>query len=132
VLASALALGGLAAPAYADPNPHMNSCQTAESTPGGGTPGNAATSPGSVFNEPAFNSTSGGKAGQAYNAARAGNKVGAVAQYDTACANTLRPALAPRAPIGASTDTNQQRAGHEGGCRGDVAHRERPLTTANK
>jgi hypothetical protein len=84
----------------------MNSCQTAESTPGGGTPGNAATSPGSVFNEPAFNSTSGGKAGQAYNAAQAGNKVGAAAQYDTACANTLKTGTGtPMQPLSALQPT---------------------------
>jgi hypothetical protein len=56
----------------------------------GNTPGNAATSPGSVFNEAGFNSPSGGKGGQAYSAAQANNKVGAAAQYDTACANTLK------------------------------------------
>jgi hypothetical protein len=85
----AIAALGAATPAYADPNPHGNSCQTVEST-GGNTPGNAATSPGSVFNEPLFNSPLGGKGGQAYNKAQANNKVGATAQYDTACANTLK------------------------------------------
>jgi hypothetical protein len=49
-----------------------------------------------VFNEPAtsstpaINSVSGGKGGAAYNTAHANNKVGATAQYDTACANTLK------------------------------------------
>ena len=86
---------GAAAPANADPNPHNNSCQNVElgnppyPSPGN-TPGNAATSPGSVFNEAGFNSPSGGTGGQAYNAAQANNKVGAAAQYDTACANTLK------------------------------------------
>jgi hypothetical protein len=80
---------GAAPPAYADPNPHGNSCQGTEAA-GGRTPGNAATSPGSVFNEPGINSLSGGKGGQAYNAAQTNNKVGAAAQYDTACANTLK------------------------------------------
>jgi hypothetical protein len=42
-------------------------------------PGNSATSPGSVFNEPGLSSASGGKGNQAYNAA------GADAQYDRAC-----------------------------------------------
>jgi hypothetical protein len=87
---AAIAALGAATPAYADPNPHNNSCQTVESQLGGRTPGNAATSPGSVFNEAGFNSPSGGTGGQAYNAAQAGNKVGAAAQYDTACANTLK------------------------------------------
>ena len=76
-----------AAPAYANPNPHNNSCQSIEAN-GGGTPGNAATSPGSVFNEPGINSPNGGTGGQAYNRAQAQNKVGAAAQYDTACAKT--------------------------------------------
>ena len=76
-----------AAPAYANPNPHNNSCQTTEAN-GGGTPGNAATSPGSVFNEGGINSPNGGKGGQAYNAAQANNKVGAASQYDTACVKT--------------------------------------------
>jgi hypothetical protein len=49
-----------------------------------------------VFNEPAtsstpaINSVTGGKGGAAYNTAHANNKVGATAQYDTACANTLK------------------------------------------
>ncbi len=76
-----------AAPASANPNPHNNSCQTTEAN-GGGTPGNAATSPGSVFNEGGINSPLGGTGGQAYNAAQAGNKVGAASQYDTACVKT--------------------------------------------
>ena len=42
-------------------------------------PGNASSSPGSVFNEPGINSTLGGKGGQQYNA------VGAPSQYDVAC-----------------------------------------------
>jgi hypothetical protein len=80
-----------AAPAYASPNPHGNSCQATEAG-GGGTPGNAATSPGSVFNEAGINSPLGGKGGQAYNRAQtppapAGNN-GAAAQYDTACVKT--------------------------------------------
>jgi hypothetical protein len=93
-----------AAPASANPNPHGNSCQTAESTAGGGTPGNAATSPGSVFNEPSFNSPLGGKGGQAYNAAQLNNKVGATSQYDTACANTLKTGTGtPMQPMAAPT-----------------------------
>ena len=82
---SAVAAVGAAAPTYANPNPHNNSCQTIEVT--GGTPGNAATSPGSVFNEGGINSPMGGTGGQAYNAAQLNNKVGAASQYDTACAS---------------------------------------------
>jgi hypothetical protein len=82
-----LAIAGSAAPVYADPNPHGNSCQTTEAN-GGGTPGNAATSPGSVFNEGGINSPNGGEGGQAYSAAQANNKVGAASQYDTACVKT--------------------------------------------
>jgi hypothetical protein len=92
---TAIAALGATAPAYADPNPHNNSCQAVETgmapyTAVGNTPGNAATSPGSVFNEPLINSPDGGKGGIAYNTAHADNKVGATAQYDTACANTLK------------------------------------------
>jgi len=93
-----------AAPAYASPNPHGNSCQTAEAT--GGTPGNAATSPGSVFNEPGINSMSGGKGGRAYNEAQLNNKVGAAAQYDTACANTLKTGTGTPMQTPANTTTN--------------------------
>jgi hypothetical protein len=88
---------GAAAPAYAVPNPHGNSCQGVEAG-GGNTPGNAATSPGSVFNEPGIDSpqatstpqNTGGKGGIAYNKAQLNNKVGAAAQYDTACFNTTK------------------------------------------
>ena len=87
VAACTMAIGifGAASAAYGNPNPHNNSCQSAEAAPGGGTPGNAATSPGSVFNEPLINSPDGGKGGIAYNKAHANNKVGATSQYDTAC-----------------------------------------------
>ena len=43
------------------------------------TPGQSASSTGSVFNEPGFGSPSGGTGGAAYNAA------GAPSQYDVAC-----------------------------------------------
>lgn len=79
------ALIGMAVPAYADNTTHNNSCQAIEAG-GGGTPGNAATSPGSVFNEGGINSPLGGKGGIAYNSARHG--LGAPSQYDTACAKT--------------------------------------------
>jgi hypothetical protein len=69
-----------AAPAYADTD-HGIECNE-----GGATsyPGNSATSPGSIFNEPEVNSTSGGKGNQAYDTnARQG--AGAPSQYDVAC-----------------------------------------------
>jgi hypothetical protein len=92
-----------AAPASAIPNPHGNSCQTTEAS-GGGTPGNAATSPGSVFNEATINSPLGGKGGLAYNEAQLNNKVGAAAQYDTACVKTTSNGTAtPMQPTAAAT-----------------------------
>ena len=102
-----------AAPAYANPNPHNNSCQSIEAN-GGGTPGNAATSPGSVFNEPGINSPNGGTGGQAYNRAQAQNKVGAAAQYDTACAKTsangtATPAQASPSPTQIPNNSQQTR-----------------------
>jgi hypothetical protein len=77
-----------AAPAYANPAGHGNTCEQA--SPSGNptqlTPGNSATSPGSVHNEPGINSPNGGNGGTAYNTAQANNKVGATSQYDTSCA----------------------------------------------
>ena len=49
-----------AAPAYADTD-HGFDCTSSSRSPG-----NAATSPGSIFNEPGVNSLSGGKGNQAY------------------------------------------------------------------
>jgi hypothetical protein len=67
-----------AAPAYADTT-HGFDCTSSSRSPG-----NAATSPGSFFNEPGVNSLSGGKGNQAANTtARQG--AGAPSQYDTAC-----------------------------------------------
>jgi hypothetical protein len=107
----AIAVIAAAPPAYADPNPHNNSCQATEAA-GGGTPGNAATSPGSVFNEGGINSPLGGKGGQAYNNAQAGNKVGAASQYDTACVHTSNNGTAtPMQPTAAPTQiTNNSQA----------------------
>ncbi len=79
------ALIGMATPAFADNTTHNFSCQDIEAA-GGGTPGNSATAPGSVFNEGGINSPLGGTGGQAYNSARQG--AGAPSQYDTACART--------------------------------------------
>ena len=99
----AVAVIGAAPPAYASPNPHGNSCQGTEAS-GGGTPGNAAKSPGSVFNEPGINSPLGGKGGQAYNNAQLNNKVGAASQYDTACVKTTNNGTAtPMQPTAAPT-----------------------------
>jgi hypothetical protein len=68
------------APAYADAN-HGHDCTKSSQSPG-----NAATSPGSIFNEPGVNSVSGGNANVKYNTnARQG--AGAPSQYDTACTN---------------------------------------------
>src|SRR6478752_164272 len=75
------------APAYADPVGHGNTCGSAGQT---STPGNSASSPGSPFNESGTNSMNGGKGGQAYTKAQLNNKVGATAQYDTACKNVTQ------------------------------------------
>ncbi|SRR5216684_1802898 len=59
--------------------PPNQSCQAFEGPGGTNAPGNSGTSPGSVFNEPGFGSTSGGTGGNAY------NNAGAPSQYDVAC-----------------------------------------------
>lgn len=74
-----MAISG-AAPALASGNPNgtgppSQSCQDIEAA-GGNTPGNAATSPGSPFNEPSINSQNRGTGGQHYSAK---------SQYDVAC-----------------------------------------------
>ena len=55
----------------------------------GTTPGNAASSPGSPFNEPMINSASGGNAGSHYAGSGANTNTpansAAVAEYDVAC-----------------------------------------------
>jgi hypothetical protein len=68
---------GLAGPAAADnppgpPGPPSQSCQDLEPN----TPGHAAASPGSPFNEPGINSAAGGVGGQHYSPG---------SQYDVAC-----------------------------------------------
>jgi len=80
VLTGILVLGG-AAPAFAAGNPSgtglpSQSCQDILKLPGGTTPGNANTSPGSPFNEPVIGITLGGTGGQHYNE---------TSQYDVAC-----------------------------------------------
>lgn len=55
--------------------PPSQSCQDIEAA-GGTTPGNAANSPGSPFNEPGINSANGGTGGQHYSEN---------SQYDVAC-----------------------------------------------
>lgn len=74
-----IAISG-AAPALASGNPSgtgppSQSCQDIEAA-GGTTPGNAAASAGSPFNEPGINSQNGGIGGQHYSAR---------SQYDVAC-----------------------------------------------
>ncbi|MBS1885776.1 MAG: hypothetical protein JSU06_01165 [Actinobacteria bacterium] len=81
VVAGVLALGVLAPVAMAGggnpggTGPPSQSCQTIEGE-GGMTPGHAATSPGSPFNEPEINSEKGGTGGQHYSEK---------SQYDVAC-----------------------------------------------
>src|SRR5439155_20421890 len=77
-------------------------------------PGNAATAPGSDFNEPGVNSANGGTGNQAY------TNAGAPSQYDVACAKvTAAEAGTPiqvSQPIGTNTGdstaviTNNSRA----------------------
>ena len=64
--------------ATANPSGHGRpgqSCQDLEAS-GGTTPGHAANSPGSPFNEPGINSVNGGTGGQHYSE---------TSQYDVAC-----------------------------------------------
>jgi hypothetical protein len=87
-----------AAPAYAIPLGGGAECGNSDPNEGPvatSSPGNAATSPGSVFNEPGVNSVSGGKGNQAY------NNAGAPSQYDRACAQVT--ASGAGTPIQAST-----------------------------
>jgi len=98
-----------AAPAYAAPS------GPAECTsPGGGPemlppatsyPGNSATSPGSIFNEPGTNSLNGGKGNQA------SPQKGSNSQYDRACArvtaaNTNNPNSSAGTPYLVNPDPN--------------------------
>jgi hypothetical protein len=81
ILATTLALalaGPAAALAARNPSgtgPPSQSCQEIEAE-GGRTPGHAANSPGSPFNEPGINSENGGTGGQHYSEK---------SQYDVAC-----------------------------------------------
>jgi hypothetical protein len=76
---AALALAGpaaaLAARNPSGTGPPSQSCQELEAA-GGRTPGHAANSPGSPFNEPEINSQNGGTGGQHYSEK---------SQYDVAC-----------------------------------------------
>lgn len=74
-LAAAGPTAALAARNPSGTGPPSQSCQTIEEE-GGGTPGHAANSPGSPFNEPGINSESGGTGGQHYSEK---------SQYDVAC-----------------------------------------------
>ncbi|MDT5324505.1 MAG: hypothetical protein QOF25_1657 [Mycobacterium sp.] len=95
-----------AAPAYADTS-HGVECGGSGAT---SSPGNAATSPGSIFNEPTVNSVNGGKANQAYNTnARQG--AGAPSQYDVACGKvTANGTGTPIQPTPTADTTNNSKA----------------------
>ena len=76
--AALAAVGPAGAFAAANPSgtgPPSQSCQNTEAA-GGTTPGHAASSPGSPFNEPGINSQNGGTGGQNYSEK---------SQYDVAC-----------------------------------------------
>jgi hypothetical protein len=90
-----------AAPAYAVPD-HGFECGEGGGTPTDATsyPGNSATSPGSIFNEPDLNSVNGGKGNQAYNAA------GAPSQYDTACGRVTANGTGTPYPAAVPIDPN--------------------------
>jgi len=74
-LALAIPTGALAAANPSGTGPPSQSCQDIEAA-GGTTPGHAAASPGSPFNEPGINTTNGGTGGQHYSES---------SQYDVAC-----------------------------------------------
>jgi hypothetical protein len=69
------AYAGKGNPSVTGTGPPGQSCQSIEAA-GGTTPGHAASSPGSPFNEPGINSTNGGTGGQHYSES---------SQYDVAC-----------------------------------------------
>lgn len=75
VALSAGPAGALAARNPSGTGPPSQSCQEIEAA-GGKTPGHAASSPGSPFNEPEINSEKGGTGGQHYSEK---------SQYDVAC-----------------------------------------------
>jgi hypothetical protein len=100
LLVAALAFP-LASPAFASGNPGGTgqpgqSCQD-QLTSGGTTPGNAANSPGSPFDEPGFGpAPNGGIGGQNYANAGSGGtnpatNPNAVSQYDVACYHLSNP-----------------------------------------
>jgi hypothetical protein len=97
-----------AAPAYAVPVTGGAECGNSDPSEGpvaNRSPGNAATSPGSVFNEPGVNSVNGGKGNQAY------NNAGAPSQYDRACAEvTASGSGTPIQPTPNADNTNNSRA----------------------
>jgi hypothetical protein len=101
-----------AAPAYADANHGFDCGGTVRS--GGRSPGNAATSPGSIFNEPGINSATGGQG----NISSPQNPKNGVSQYDTACNrvttnNTNNPnssAGTPNPMLTPNTATNNAKA----------------------
>ncbi|HWG07682.1 MAG TPA: hypothetical protein VN672_01610 [Solirubrobacteraceae bacterium] len=80
VALSAVPTGALAARNPSGTGPPSQSCQEIEAA-GGTTPGHAANSPGSPFNEPEINSEKGGIGGQHYSEK---------SQYDVACYQVSR------------------------------------------
>jgi hypothetical protein len=98
---------GAAAPAYA--GPPGDTCQNTANSSGTGqltTPGHSGSSPGSVFNEPGFGSTSGGTGGQAYGGAPVPGGNGAPSQYDVACFKNQSGGLSgPLAPASTAPTT---------------------------
>lgn len=72
---AAVPVAALAAGNPSATGPPSQSCQSVESG-GGTTPGRAASSPGSPFNEPGINSSNGGTGGLHYSPS---------SQYDVAC-----------------------------------------------
>jgi hypothetical protein len=77
----AIPTGALAASNPSGHGPPSQSCQDIEAA-GGTTPGHAASSPGSPFNEPGINTTNGGTGGQNYSES---------SQYDVACFQVSHP-----------------------------------------
>jgi hypothetical protein len=88
-----------APPAYADP---AGGAECTSSGPPAATsyPGNSATSPGSIFNEPGTNSLNGGKGNQA------SPQGGSNSQYDRACARVTANGGASGTPYTPNPDPN--------------------------
>jgi hypothetical protein len=88
-----------AAPAYAGPpNAECGNSDPEEGPIATSSPGNAATAPGSDFNEPGVNSTAGGTGNQAY------TNAGAPSQYDVACAKVTAAGVGTPIQVSQPTD----------------------------